>query len=240
MSKATDYLAKLDQEARAKQETFMNNIAERLGRKRCTEAPIHPFRGAPDFWKQVEMSLEERIQLFSENWTKVGGEVCRVPNMKAAEEYIREKIRSMEARYLLCWDQEEVVSMGLDSETGVELTVWNPIRKEELLTKAAGTDIGIGVIDYGVAHTGSIVALSGPSKGRSVSLLPTAFIAIIKAETIKTKLGEVMMEVSEINRNGAMPAGVHFITGPSRSADIENDLTIGVHGPGIMYAIIVE
>lgn len=239
MSNPTDYLTKLDQEARIKQETFMNNIANRLGKKRSIEAPVHPYRGAPDFWKKVELSLEERISLFSENWERVSGEVCRVPDMKAAEQYIRNTIRTMEARYLLCWDQEELSNMGLEKEPGVELTFWNPDQKEELLTKAAGTDIGIGIVDYGVAHTGSIVALSGPSKGRSVSLLPTAFIAIIKAESIKTKLGEVMKEVSQVNEMGAMPAGVHFITGPSRSADIENDLTIGVHGPGIMYAIIV-
>ncbi|MEW9671019.1 lactate utilization protein C [Ammoniphilus sp. 3BR4] len=236
----SDYLAELEQVSKQRQEAFMKNIAGRLGRERCTKPPEHPFRGAPPFWASYDLSLEEKISLFMENWQKVGGEATRVSNMEEAKAYIRNVVKSMEARYLLCFDQPELSSMELEDQgPDVEVTYWNPEREEELLAKAAGSDIGIGVVDYAVAHTGTILVMSSPFKGRATSLLPTAFMAIIKADRLKTRLGEALKEVSQLNQQGEMPAGVHFVTGPSRSADIENDLTIGVHGPGVMYAVIV-
>jgi L-lactate dehydrogenase complex protein LldG len=63
-------------------------------------------------------------------------------------------------------------------------------------------------------------------------------MAIIPVECLKTRMGEVMTHFDGARRED-LPAGIHFITGPSRSSDIENDLTIGVHGPGIVYALIV-
>src|SRR5690606_32616083 len=109
--------------------------------------------------------------------------------------------------------------------------------EQSLRQFAAEADVGMAVVDFAVAHTGSVVVTSSPMKGRSVSLLPTAFMAIIPVERVKSKLGEVMNEIRGMAQHG-MPAGIHFISGPSRSADIENDLTIGVHGPGIVYALL--
>ncbi len=70
-------------------------------------------------------------------------------------------------------------------------------------------------------------------------MLLTTLIAIIPVERLKTSLGEVLRPFDDLEM-ADMPAGIHFISGPSRSADIENDLTIGVHGPGIVYALIIE
>ena len=238
MANRSDYLAELEERSKQKQMDFLNNISTRLGRERPHTPPLHPFRGAPDFWLNYELTQKERIELFMENWRKVGGEAVHVATMEEAEAYISNVIQTMEARYLLCFDQPELKEMnwaGIEAE----VTFWNPDSQEELLAKAAGTDIGIGVVDYAIAHTGTILAMSSGSKGRAISLLPTAFMAVIKAETIKTRMGEVLKEVHGFNEAGEMPAGAHFVTGPSRSADIENDLTIGVHGPGVMYAVIV-
>jgi L-lactate dehydrogenase complex protein LldG len=125
-----------------------------------------------------------------------------------------------------------------------EVHVWKQETGESgglsrLLEKAAGADLGIAVVDFAIAHTGTVVIASGPSQGRSISLLPTAFMGIVKASAIKTRMGEVLREIAAWNGNG-LPAGIHFITGPSRSADIENDLTIGVHGPGIVCALVLD
>ncbi len=104
--------------------------------------------------------------------------------------------------------------------------------------RAAEADFGIVIADHAVAYTGSVTVLSAPNKGRSVSLLPTVLFIIIPVERLKTRLGEVLATFDEAGRE-QLPAGIHFISGPSRSSDIENDLTIGVHGPGIVYALIV-
>ena len=112
-------------------------------------------------------------------------------------------------------------------------------RPEEMKNKANAADIGVIVADYAVSATGTIVTMSSADKGRSVSLLPPMLIAIVPASCIRSSLGEVMSQISAIGME-RMPAGIHFISGPSRSADIENDLTIGVHGPGIVYALIFE
>ncbi|WP_134698488.1 LUD domain-containing protein [Ammoniphilus sp. YIM 78166] len=238
MAKPSDYLAELEVRSKQRQEEFLTNIRTRLGRSNTP--PVHPFRGAPDFWLNYDMSQQERIELFMENWRKVGGEAIHVATMEEAKGYISEVAQTMQARYLLSFDQPELLEMKLaEACPGTEVTYWNPDRKDELLARAAGTDIGIGIVDYAIAHTGTILAMSSPYKGRSISLLPTAFMAVIKAETIKTRMGEVLKEVHGLQEAGEMPAGVHFVTGPSRSADIENDLTIGVHGPGVMYAVVV-
>lgn len=104
--------------------------------------------------------------------------------------------------------------------------------------RSAEADIGIVMADHAVAYTGSVAVMSSPHKGRSVSLLPTVLIIVIPVSRLKTRLGEVLLQFDELGA-GQLPAGIHFISGPSRSSDIENDLTIGVHGPGIVYAIIV-
>lgn len=110
--------------------------------------------------------------------------------------------------------------------------------RERWLAHAAEADFGVVLADHAVAYTGSVVVKSAANKGRSVSLLPTALFVLIPRDRLKTRLGEVLKPLDEAGRE-ALPAGIHFISGPSRSADIENDLTIGVHGPGIVYALII-
>ncbi|SDS35411.1 L-lactate utilization protein LutC, contains LUD domain [Paenibacillaceae bacterium GAS479] len=111
-------------------------------------------------------------------------------------------------------------------------------NRERWLAHAAEADFGVVLADHAVAYTASVVVKSAAYKGRSVSLLPTVLFVIIPRDRLKTRLGEVLQPLDEAGR-AALPAGIHFISGPSRSADIENDLTIGVHGPGIVYALLI-
>lgn len=234
-----DWLAYMDAQSRDKQILFMNGIARKLKRPRVIEPPRHPFRGAPDFWQTFQWSEQERIEKFTDNFRSAGGHAVRMADMAEVRRFITEKAVEMSAKYVIRQNEPELDALNLESALPeVKVSVWNSNPEQHWKARAAEADFGVVVADYAAAYTGSITVLSSKDKGRSVSLLPTVLIAIIPVERLKTRLGEILEEFDEAGL-GHLPAGIHFITGPSRSADIENDLTIGVHGPGLVYALIV-
>ncbi|ULO05592.1 LUD domain-containing protein [Paenibacillus sp. 19GGS1-52] len=234
-----EWLERMQQASCEQQEVFMNDIARRLKRPRTIAAPAHPFRGAPEYWQEFRWSAEERVSQFTTNFESVGGAVFHMEHMDEVKAFITAKSVELSARYILRQNVEELAKLRLEEDLSDTLvSVWNTDIGEAWKDRAAEADIGIVVADYAVAYTGSITVLSSADKGRSVSLLPTVLIAVIPVERLKTRLGEVLADFDEAGPTH-LPAGIHFISGPSRSADIENDLTIGVHGPGIVFALLV-
>lgn len=234
------WLSRLEEQSRKKQEQFMDGIAAKLGRDRVRTAPEHPFRGAPDFWKEFEWPLEERITQFTSNFEAAGGHVVRLNHREEVSRFIRDKAMEMSAATILRQQEDALDHLGLEQSLPEALVLsWNDAADTDWRAVAARADFGIVMADYAAAYTGSITVKSAPHKGRSVSLLPTVLMAIIPIERMVTRLGEILVQFDQAGRE-QLPAGIHFISGPSRSADIENDLTIGVHGPGIVYAVLVD
>ncbi|MDQ0916458.1 LUD domain-containing protein [Paenibacillus sp. V4I5] len=232
-------LNKLDQQSLAEQERFIQGIAQKLGRARVTEKPAHPFQGASDSWKTFDWSPAERIENFTANFHAAGGHVVRVPSMEAAKATIQELVGTLSVRRVIHQNQAELHALELaDALPEVDLAVWNTDEETNWKASAANADLGIVLADHAAAYTGSLSVLSSKEKGRSVSLLPTALIVLLPIERLKTRLGEILTPFDQIARKD-LPAGIHFISGPSRSADIENDLTIGVHGPGIVHVLLI-
>lgn len=235
------FLEKMERESREQQQRFIGHIASRLGRGGASESrkPEHPYRGAPDFWNRYELTHEERIERFMGNWRAAGGHTERVAGWEELSGVVTRILQEHGAQSTIRQDLPELAGLRLEQHLP-ELAhrVWNGQDPDASLAAAAYTDAGIALVDDAVAYTGSLVVTSSAEKGRSVSLLPNLLIAIVPAERMKTRLGEVMGRLSR-SAGEELPAGVHFISGPSRSSDIENDLTIGVHGPGIAYALIV-
>lgn len=234
-----EFLARLDRESREAEKRFIGNIANRLGRPAAGPAPVHPYRGAPDFWSSYELGTEEKIGRFMDNWRAAGGYPERIASMSGVPEVIARIAKERQARSTIRQNLPELASLQLESVLP-ELShhAWNGRDPEGSLNICEQADVGIVLADHAAAYTGTIVVASSADKGRSVSLLPNVLIAVIPAERMYTRLGEAMSRVASIPAE-RFPAGVHFISGPSRSSDIENDLTIGVHGPGAAYALIV-
>ena len=99
-------------------------------------------------------------------------------------------------------------------------------------------EIGITTAQAAIAETGTLVLDSAQERHRLVSLVPPVHIAIVDASNIYSTLGETLA-VLHNDQNGVSPI-VTLVTGPSRTADIELTLTIGVHGPQELYVIVNE
>jgi L-lactate dehydrogenase complex protein LldG len=87
-------------------------------------------------------------------------------------------------------------------------------------------------------ETGTLVLERGPGKGRTVTLLPPTYVAVVPVERILHTVPEAIEKYAG-GEAGGLPANVCFHTGPSRSGDIEMSLFAGRHGPGDVHVVLV-
>jgi L-lactate utilization protein LutC len=106
----------------------------------------------------------------------------------------------------------------------------------ELTQVCARVDIGITSTDYALCDTGTLVMIASPAEARLVSLLPPAHVAVVPIERILTGLDELFTILPD---PAALSSSMVMITGPSQTADIEQILIRGVHGPGQITVVIV-
>lgn len=108
--------------------------------------------------------------------------------------------------------------------------------RETLRAACASADFGITSADYALADTGTLVLFSSQEEARLISLLPPVHVAVVPRRKILTGLDELLeMEPLPAARSSSMV----LITGPSRTADIEQILVRGVHGPGELHLLVV-
>lgn len=95
-------------------------------------------------------------------------------------------------------------------------------------------DAGVSQALYGLADTGSVVLAASPAEPRSRSLLPFVHVSVLREDRILPGLEDLFARVG-----GELPSALAIVTGPSRSADIEQRLVVGVHGPGEVHVVLV-
>jgi len=103
---------------------------------------------------------------------------------------------------------------------------------------AIGTDrISVTSAFAGVAETGSLVLLSSPRSPTTLNFLPEDHLIVLRADRIVTHLEDVWTHLRK--EIGAIPRTVNFITGPSKTADVEQTIQEGAHGPRRLHVILV-
>lgn len=162
------------------------------------------------------------VATFVDRATQAKMHVHRVPDEAALIEQLMEVVRGLGARSALVpaedWPGREAVTARLAAEG---LTLHDPDDAESGFV----ADVGITGVAAAVAETGSLVLVSGGPRRRLASLAVPHHIAILRAEQIVPDL------LDWASRQPDMPAKELLITGPSKTADIELTLVMGVHGP---------
>ena len=160
---------------------------------------------------------------FIANFEMVSGEVHLLGEKESLTEKINELVRELDAQSVSFWNMNSLKSLEFTYETDL-----------------ASADIGITGADFAIADTGTLVLLSGPSQPRLTSLLPPVHIAILEKENIVLNIHALFAKLGESHEKNydELCTCISFITGPSRTADIELNLTLGVHGPGRAIVLI--
>jgi L-lactate dehydrogenase complex protein LldG len=103
-----------------------------------------------------------------------------------------------------------------------------------VMPEGLGDDLGVSRALYGLADTGSVVLAASPEEPRARSLLPRVHVTELREADVLPGLDELFAALGT-----DLPSALAIVTGPSRSADIEQTLTIGVHGPAEVHVVLV-
>ena len=122
---------------------------------------------------------------------------------------------------------------GIDLLPGVQTGITD---REQLRAACSTAACGITGADYALADTGTLVMLSSQQEARLISLLPPVYIALVARERLLTGLDELL---TILPHPAEQTSSMVLITGPSRTADIEQILVRGVHGPGEIHVVVV-
>lgn len=177
-----------------------------------------------------EMSRDERILEFRRRLELLAGKTTLVHSKREATQCVEQLL---EGRDAVASNSPFLSECGIASLPGV---VSGFADYSELRAACASLPVGISSADYALANTGTLVMLSSPAESRLVSLLPPFHIAVVPVERILTSLDELLSVVPDPAK---ITSSMVLITGPSRTADIEQILVRGVHGPGEIHVVLV-
>ncbi len=175
--------------------------------------------------------LGDEIQSVSGNYHTANDE-------EGIVKHILKLARNKSAENFSMWETDYLRQLGVKKalrESGLKLiTAKNKNR-------LANANIGITEVDYAIADTGTLVLLTEKQQPRSISLLPPIHVAVVRADNIVRNINELFAILSDsIKDTGSVASCMTFITGPSRTADIELNLTLGVHGPKELYVVALS
>jgi L-lactate dehydrogenase complex protein LldG len=207
-------------------DSILHKVRTALGRSVGQPAPVL----APPRLRLPEADLETRIRRFSEALETQAGKFHRAASIEDARAYAAALLAGKTA---VASNAALLRECGIAALDGVRSGVTG---KRELRELCARADVGITTAAYGLADTGTLVMFSSGEEARMISLLPPVHLAILRRERILTGLDELFtLEPLPGERSSSMV----LITGPSRTADIEQILIRGVHGPGELHVVAI-
>ncbi len=174
---------------------------------------------------------DDLVQRFIEQSERLQSTVSRVSDMSAVPGAVAAYLAELEL------GNRAIVWPGLDqlgwAAAGLEVEARAPVRDEPRPDM-----VGITGCFAAIAETGTLALLSGPETPASMALLPETHVAVVA----KSRIVAYMEDVFALLRHerGAPPRALNFISGPSRTGDIEQTIVLGAHGPYRVHLVIVD
>ncbi|GBD49537.1 LutC/YkgG family protein [Methylopila sp. Yamaguchi] len=196
-------------------------VAERL--------KVHPSGVLPA--RATSKSPAERVRLFVEMAEASAATVSTVSSAAQAPAAI--------AAFLRAHNLAPEIRRGADPRLA-ELP-WGQTTLTVTEGRSFGDDAaGVSAAFAGVAETGTLIMASGPENPTTLNFLPDNHIVVLEAADVAATYEDVWGQVRERYGAGVMPRTVNWITGPSRSADIEQILLMGAHGPRRLHIVLID
>ena len=205
---------------------IIENIRRSLGRTAQTPLDLRPAIYEP----RLPESVHSEVERFLNELKKLSG-VGQELSSSDIDSALKALVTEQSIRKASVWSTPGLQQLRITNyliSLGVELISPNADKHEMALC-----DLGITEADYLLAETGTLVLRSSAEKPRAVSLLPRVHLAIVRTEMLRADLHQVFAEAKDSHY-------LVFITGPSRTADIELTVTLGVHGPKNLYVWMMD
>jgi L-lactate dehydrogenase complex protein LldG len=204
-----------------------DEILARLREQARDVAPPPPWRSRREF--------EDLAHRFTEALTAVKGEVLRAASLEEALDHVDRVLHEIEAETAVTNLQPPLDAIDLTGR-------WPEVKwqvagqsEEEQRAFAVSADIGLSGVDAALAETGTVVVSSGPGRSRLTTLLPPVHLALAPTSSLTSDIFTWL-----VARSGEMPAATTLISGPSKTADIEQTMAIGVHGPKRFIVVLYD
>lgn len=181
---------------------------------------------------RAQLQPKAQAKMFCEQAEAVQASVKRVKSYAGVPKAI--------ADYLRAHNLPAEFRMGSDKR--LNDLPWEKARSLEIkIGPSDGEDlIGVSHAYGGIAESGTLLMLSGKDNPTTVNFLPETHIVVLKASEIEGDYETLWSRVRKKFGRGKMPRTVNWITGPSRSGDIQQTLLLGAHGPRSLHVIVVD
>ena len=223
-------------------EAFLDRLASRLGRPRKSGVRAPEWKVKPYEHLYANLDRDALGEQFISSLQGLRTDVTHVHPSEAGRA-LADVLKGWGVRQALGWDDDRLNQLAFDhvlSEQGISYRTWQTEGDaEELRSYAAEVDVGVVYADLGLCETGTVLLWNGEGRGRLVSLLPPRIVLVLAEDTLVPRLTHAAAYIHE-RVPGGLPACLNFITGPSRTGDIEMDLAFGVHGPGSVHVILLR
>jgi L-lactate dehydrogenase complex protein LldG len=224
-------------------EAILARIAEALRE----EAPRHheaPEKAAPkgvtapfrEWLPPVGETSEDQIALFAKQSEALHTEFCACPSASAAAKHIAALAKKYAWKTIALHAGELTDAVAEKLPEAIELLRIDRGYKKEALEAC---DAGLTECESLIAQTGSVCVTGRSSGGRALSVLPPHHLVIARAEQLLPDLAAAYESLAQKYR-GKYPSFISFITGPSRTGDIERILVLGAHGPKKLTVLLIE